>query len=225
MSWVIEHSKHSGNPFVVLLMIANHAKEDGTGAWPSIPTIAKKARIGERTVQRTIARLVRSGELGIQIGQGPGGTNLYTVKMTGVILTPVVSHDDTRGVSNRAPGGVTAMTPEPSLKQPSYNHTSNTLYKPTLEEVTAYCQERKNSVDPQHWFDYYSANGWKVGGRNSMKDWRASVRLWEKNEGKRYDNHKTAAQLRSERNDRTIEAELGEDVESDRDPLREGTLF
>ena len=51
---------------------------------------------------------------------------------------------------------------------------------PTLEEVKAYCLERKNAVDAQRWLDYYTSNGWKVG-RNSMKDWRAAVRTWEKN--------------------------------------------
>ena len=50
---------------------------------------------------------------------------------------------------------------------------------PTLEEVQAYCQERNNHVDPERWFNYYSANGWKVG-RNPMKDWKAAVRTWER---------------------------------------------
>ena len=53
--------------------------------------------------------------------------------------------------------------------------------KPTFEEVAAYCRERGNDVDPQSWYDYYTANGWKVG-RNPMKDWKASVRTWERNE-------------------------------------------
>lgn len=51
---------------------------------------------------------------------------------------------------------------------------------PSLEEVKAYCAERKNSVDAEHFIDYYSSNGWKVG-KNSMKDWKAAVRNWEKN--------------------------------------------
>lgn len=54
--------------------------------------------------------------------------------------------------------------------------------RPVLEQVIAYCHERKNSVDPQKWFDYYTSNGWKVG-RNSMKDWKAAVRTWERNNG------------------------------------------
>lgn len=55
--------------------------------------------------------------------------------------------------------------------------------KPTLEEVKAYCEERRNSVDPQHFIDYYESNGWRVG-RNPMKDWKAAVRTWERKENK-----------------------------------------
>lgn len=52
--------------------------------------------------------------------------------------------------------------------------------KPTIEEVADYCNERNNSVDAEKFYDYYSSNGWKVG-KNAMKDWKASVRTWEKN--------------------------------------------
>ncbi len=51
---------------------------------------------------------------------------------------------------------------------------------PALDDVKAYCIERKNTVDPEHWYSYYEANGWMVG-RNKMKDWKASIRTWEKN--------------------------------------------
>jgi predicted phage replisome organizer len=51
---------------------------------------------------------------------------------------------------------------------------------PALDEVKAYCAERKNAVDAEHWYSYYEANGWMVG-RNKMKDWKAAVRTWEKN--------------------------------------------
>lgn len=51
---------------------------------------------------------------------------------------------------------------------------------PTVEEVKAYCAERKNNIDAQRFVDYYSSNGWMVG-KNKMKDWRAAVRNWERN--------------------------------------------
>ena len=55
----------------------------------------------------------------------------------------------------------------------------NKFTPPTLEEVSSYCLERKNTVNPQKFIDHYTSNGWMVG-RNKMKDWKASVRTWEK---------------------------------------------
>lgn len=51
--------------------------------------------------------------------------------------------------------------------------------KPTVEEVKAYCAERKNNVNPDKFIDFYESKGWLIG-KNPMKDWRACVRTWEK---------------------------------------------
>ena len=53
--------------------------------------------------------------------------------------------------------------------------------KPTINEIQDYCIERNNNVNAEHFFDYYESNGWKVG-KNSMKDWKAAVRTWERSE-------------------------------------------
>ena len=153
MSWVIEKSVHKGNAFVVLLMIANHAKEDGAGAWPSIATIAKKARIGERTVQRVIASLVQSGELNIDSGSGPKGTNLYTVNMG--------CQNDTPGGAKCAGGGVTALSPGGC-----HSSVTRTVLEPSLEPKTSLSstssptefflnsnppqKKKKSKADPRH---------------------------------------------------------------------------
>ena len=50
---------------------------------------------------------------------------------------------------------------------------------PSLEEVRAYCMERNNNVDPEAFMDFYASKGWKVGNQ-TMKDWKASVRTWER---------------------------------------------
>lgn len=55
---------------------------------------------------------------------------------------------------------------------------------PTVDEVRDYCKERNNGIDAQHFVDYYMANGWMVG-KNHMKDWKAAVRTWERNDTKR----------------------------------------
>lgn len=72
--------------------------------------------------------------------------------------------------------------------------------KPTLSEVKAYCIERGNKVDAQHFYDYYESNGWKVG-KNSMKNWEAAVRTWEKNS---YTN--TTKQQKKTNTEQTLDA-------------------
>jgi hypothetical protein len=55
-----------------------------------------------------------------------------------------------------------------------------TLFKaPTVEEVAAYCRERKNGIDPSAFIDYYQQQKWKLSNGNPMSDWRAAVRNWE----------------------------------------------
>ena len=51
--------------------------------------------------------------------------------------------------------------------------------KPTLEDIAAYCAERKNGLDAQLIWDFYESKGWKVGGQ-PMKNWKACVRTWER---------------------------------------------
>lgn len=54
---------------------------------------------------------------------------------------------------------------------------------PTVEEVRAYCIQRNNSVDAQRFVDFYTANGWVQGkGKKPIKDWKATVRTWERGE-------------------------------------------
>ena len=59
------------------------------------------------------------------------------------------------------------------------SNTKVGFVKPTIIDIKEYCKERKNNVDAETFFDFYESNGWKVG-KNSMKNWKASVRTWEK---------------------------------------------
>ena len=59
--------------------------------------------------------------------------------------------------------------------------TAKRFCPPSFSEVKEYCLENGYSIDLEKFIAYYDANGWKVG-RNPMKDWKAAVRLWVKNE-------------------------------------------
>ena len=74
----------------------------------------------------------------------------------------------------------TENTPPPGSAPPP---SPKRFVKPSVDEVRAYCTERRNGVDAQTWWDFYESKGWMVGS-NHMKDWKAAVRTWEKR-----DNH------------------------------------
>jgi hypothetical protein len=81
LSYVWQNSKQSHGNLLVLLAIADYSKDDGSGAWPSIETLGKKARLSERQVLRCIKELVDAKELIVQSKAGPHGSNLYAVIM------------------------------------------------------------------------------------------------------------------------------------------------
>ena len=61
-------------------------------------------------------------------------------------------------------------------------HPAKKTAKPTIEDIKAYCIERRNKVDPEKFFDYYEANGWVQGKSGKpVRDWRACIRTWERN--------------------------------------------
>jgi len=55
----------------------------------------------------------------------------------------------------------------------------NKFIKPSVEEVKALCLERKNSVDPVAFFNFYESKDWMIG-RNKMKNWKAAIATWER---------------------------------------------
>ncbi|MEW2382304.1 helix-turn-helix domain-containing protein [Micromonospora sp. NPDC047707] len=70
MTWVWDHSPVGGTERLVLLAIADCAADDGANAWPSLGTLARKARLDERTVRRIIRRLEVGGHLLVEVAAG-----------------------------------------------------------------------------------------------------------------------------------------------------------
>jgi len=49
---------------------------------------------------------------------------------------------------------------------------------PSVDEVEEYRKERKSTIDPHRFVDFYASKNWMVG-KNKMKDWKAAFRGWE----------------------------------------------
>lgn len=53
--------------------------------------------------------------------------------------------------------------------------------KPTLEEITEYCNERNSSVNPKTFYEYFETGGWVDSKGNKVKNWKQKIITWERN--------------------------------------------
>lgn len=67
---------------LLLLALGDYANDKGE-CWPSIETLAKKARCKQRAIQNLVASLIISGKLEVEYNAGPRGTNVYRLIMGG----------------------------------------------------------------------------------------------------------------------------------------------
>jgi hypothetical protein len=56
---------------------------------------------------------------------------------------------------------------------------------PQIELVQEYFKEKnKPDIEAQKFFNYFESNGWKIGGRSPMKNWKAAANNWMLNSNK-----------------------------------------
>ena len=77
-NWVWENSGQSASSLLVLLALADHAHDNGSGAYPSMATLARKVRMSPRQVRRIVHAIAQDGEIIIDERRGRGHANLYS---------------------------------------------------------------------------------------------------------------------------------------------------
>ena len=153
----------------------------------SLPNLSKQTRLSVQQVRTALDHLKLTGEI----------TDCSTSKFR--VIT-VVKYDqyqqDNRQNNSQSTGEQQASNRQSTGEQQQYNNNNketkkkrNNLsilfIKPTVEEIEAYCDEKGIfGFDAQKFIDYYESIGWKVG-KNPMKDWKATVRTWVRNDMER----------------------------------------
>lgn len=118
LSWVLKHSDARLGARLVLLVLADHADEEGRHAYPSVDTIGQQARLSRRAVQGALRSLAQDGHIA-EAGVSRYGTKSYDVRIRpwdgGAESAPAPSgaDDDDGGRNPRHEGGA-ASAPDPS---------------------------------------------------------------------------------------------------------------
>jgi hypothetical protein len=148
---------------MVLLVIADHANDEGTEAWPSQATIAAKASVSVRTVQRAVNSLVSAGFLRLEKHAG-GSANCREDRRPHryTILLNSLRGDSapTRKVRGDSEGGDGAtITPDTGRLLRPKNLPLETPLEP-----------------PVGFDDFWIQYPLKVGKQAAMKAWLAAIK-------------------------------------------------
>ncbi len=128
LAWVLKNSEAKLGNRLVLIVLADHASDDGTGAYPSVATIAHECRMSPRNVQYALRDLAKEGSI-IEAGVSRYGTTVYTVRMGantappstlggGADLAPPAESapaQDLRGGAQEPTAILSDFAPEPSF--------------------------------------------------------------------------------------------------------------
>ena len=140
----------------------------------SLNHLSKETALSQQQCRTALLKLKSTGELTIR------ATSRYS------IIT-VNNWDKWQGEqqTKQHSSNKQSTTTKECKEYKEYNYIKNNsgtkiFKKPTVEEIKNYCLERKNSINPAQFYDYYESKGWLIG-KTPMKDWHAAIRTWEQN--------------------------------------------
>lgn len=164
------------NALEQLQMIVRDGERFRVAGWEEYQNVEGLDKIREQTRKRVAAYRERQKQANLPAPSAPEPGNVpgnATVTQGNAAEEEREEERDLRDKNNNM--GVPAEAPERK------RYARKPFIPPTVEEVSAYCAERGNNVDPQAFIDFYESKGWMIG-KNKMKDWKAAVRTWEQSD-------------------------------------------
>lgn len=175
--WMVNELHLKGNELLVYAVIYGFSQGEGNRFTGSLQYLADWTNSTKQGVLKNLKSLCEKGYIGKdeKIMNGVKFVEYYSTEFNGVL------NKVEWGIKQSLTGGIKqSLTNNIEVDNIAHNKR-NIFAPPTLQEVRDYCIERNNTVDPEKFISYYESNGWKVG-RNKMKDWKAAVRTWERNQ-------------------------------------------
>jgi len=185
-------SRLSANEKLLYGEITALANKDGY-CWASNAYFAELYGVTVSTVSEWISDLQRAGYVRVSVDRDAGNTRkIWIVPSLEKAEDPLREKPKTSSGNPEDPSSGKAednntrynntnnIKREETIATDKPSHALNKRFvKPTLEEVSAYCQERSNGIDPQSFLYFYEAKGWRIG-KEPMRDWQAAIRTWER---------------------------------------------
>jgi hypothetical protein len=187
----------------VLLTLGCHMNDMGESCYPSIELLTKETGLSRVSVIKHLGLAVDLGWITsnnhgysgqgwrrhqYSIGLGPEGTEGGKAGLPP--SQPDVGNVVSEGGkpnSEKVVNVVNLSTSKSTSESTSDNIKPRGFVPPLEEEVTAYMVEQELAeprMDAKAFMDHHEARGWKFKTNLPMKDWKAAVRTWKRNQGR-----------------------------------------
>lgn len=191
--FMVNELKLKGNELLVYAIIYGFTQAENQVFTGSLQYLADWTNSTKQGVMKNLKSLAEKGYIAKEekFVNGVKFVSYYATKFNG-------------GMQQSLMGGVQQSLPN-NIEIDIISQNKVRFTPPTVEEVQAYCRERKNNVDAQRFVDFYSAKGWLVG-KSKMKDWKAAVRTWERGDNSKPQRGPNGIKLSAKRDE--LDAEL-----------------
>ena len=159
----------------------------------SLPSLSDQTRLSIRQVRVALDHLIMTGEL---------TSKSYSKFRVITVVNYDKYQNNDRQIDSQMTDKRQADDSQVTAKRQQYNNNNKETKEegnniislkrdrdkftpPTVDDVERYCDEKGiYGFDAQHFVDYYTARGWMLG-KNKIKDWKACLRTWLRNDEKR----------------------------------------
>lgn len=182
LDWEWYTCPNTSRLFIHCLLKANH--KDGKHQGEPVPRgtfltslelLSHQTGLSIKNIRTSLKHLEKTGEVGTE--RARKGTRLSVCKYD------TYQSIESGSGTERASEGHRRGTEGATNKNDNNNNNEKKFIVPTTEEVQKYCSDRSNNIDANNFIDHYQARGWNLKN-GPMKDWKAAVRTWEKNDRK-----------------------------------------
>lgn len=191
---VMNDKNLSGNEKLLYAEITALANEKGY-CYMGNKGLAEKMGTSIRTIQRWLQKMAEKEYIVVKVIRGEDSevvdrriyindTPAKDDNEAETLTTDLTPPHDNNDMTSRQNCHV-SITDEYYIKKEntSYSRKKAGFTPPTKEEIEEYCQERKNKVDAQKVYDFYSANDWKDSNGKPIKNWKQKIiGVWERNQ-------------------------------------------